>query len=214
MSQTWTDDVYALSHTGSTDLQNMENNFTTLKSLFSGASAPSNNVAGMPWFDTTQKLLKIRNQANSGWLGVMYGDTTYKMYVYSNSAGDGWVIDSSVTDRVLAIKGGTQAYNVSGGATAGTWYVNLSNSTESVAHTHTGTVNTYHRHENNIGAGGGGFAYGDGSQDGLPGYYSDYQGSSSQSVTIGTESANHTHTISGSTWRPAAAVGTLQYPNV
>lgn len=43
-----------------------------------------------------------------------------KMWVYENTAPTGWSI-VSVTDRVLAVKGGSNAYNVSGGNTAGTW---------------------------------------------------------------------------------------------
>lgn len=43
-----------------------------------------------------------------------------KVYLYENAAPTGWTI-VSVTDKVLAVKGGSQAYNVSGGNTAGTW---------------------------------------------------------------------------------------------
>ena len=71
MSQSWTDDCFAAGHTGQTDLANMENNFACLKSCFSGATAPSDPVAGMFWYDTTAHLLKIRNEANNAWLSAL-----------------------------------------------------------------------------------------------------------------------------------------------
>lgn len=43
-----------------------------------------------------------------------------KVYLYENTAPTGWSI-VSVTDRVLAVKGGTGSYNVNGGNTAGSW---------------------------------------------------------------------------------------------
>ena len=67
MAQNWTDDCFAAAHDGQTDLQNIENNFQTLKSSFSGTSAPSNPVAGMLWLDTTNGQLKMRNLNNDGW---------------------------------------------------------------------------------------------------------------------------------------------------
>ena len=105
MTQSWTDDVFAPGHTGQTDLQNMEDNFQTLKSLFSGDTAPANVVAGMPWFDTAKDLLRLRNAANGSWYGVMHADSAQQIWVYRNSAMSGWTINSSVGDKVLALKG-------------------------------------------------------------------------------------------------------------
>lgn len=70
MSQTFTEDCFAGGHVAQTDMQNIENNFAALKSCFSGSSAPSNLVAGMWWFDTTDNILKLRNEANDAWLNV------------------------------------------------------------------------------------------------------------------------------------------------
>lgn len=70
MSQTYTDDCYASGHQAATDLQAYKDNFAALKSAFSGTSAPSNPVAGMWWFDTTNNLMKLRNEANDAWRSV------------------------------------------------------------------------------------------------------------------------------------------------
>ena len=123
MGQTWTTDCFAGAHEAQTDLQNMETNFATLKSLFSGTSAPSNTVAGMPWFDTTKKVLKVRNTTDAAWVGLMHGDTSQKMWVYRNAAMDGWAVDGAagIQDKVLAVKGGTTY--TTGAATAGSWTV-------------------------------------------------------------------------------------------
>lgn len=42
-----------------------------LRSLFSGASEPANPVAYMLWADTTTKILKQRNTANSAWVELL-----------------------------------------------------------------------------------------------------------------------------------------------
>lgn len=44
-----------------------------------------------------------------------------KMYFYQNVAPSGWTIDATCADALLAVKGGSQAYNVDGGNQAGTW---------------------------------------------------------------------------------------------
>jgi hypothetical protein len=221
MAQNWTTDVYALGHTGSTDLQNMENNFAVLKSLFSGISAPSNNVAGQPWFDETNKILKIRNQANSGWLGVMYGDSSTKIWMYSNVAGDGWVIDSTLTDVVLAIKGGSQAYNANGGTTGGTWTQPNHQlvASEIPDHAHSGTVNSGGTHNHTTTS-----ILTHDFAGGTPGWR---DGDSGSGVVTSSSNGAHTHTFTtntdgggdgnhnhGTTYRPAAAIGTLQYPKL
>ena len=58
-----------------------------------------------------------------------------KMYFYQNTAPSGWVIDGAVTDILLSVKGGSQAYNVNGGTQAGVW--------AQPAHLHTGPNHTH-----------------------------------------------------------------------
>jgi len=209
MAQNWTDNTYAPDHVGQTDLQNIEYNFACLKSMFSGGSAPSNPVAGMPWFDTTQLVLKIRNSANNAWFGLMHGDTDQKVWVYRDSAMDGWAVDSSVTDRVIAVKGGSEAYNVSGGNLAGTW--------TQPSHSHTTPA---HQHDIPIGYSSGNaglavsYANGPNTTTGYKIFYGDKYFSDATYPWLRTPSGGAGTTSSTSpsnTWRPAAAVGTLQY---
>lgn len=209
MSQTWSDDVFNKAHAYDTDLGNMETNFAALKSMFSGGSAPSNTVAGMPWFDTADKILKLRNAANASWLGLMHGDTSQKIWVYRDSAIDGWAIDSSVSDKVLALKGGT-TYTTGGVSTGGSWKVSGITAENESTHTHQVSA---HDH---------GAATGYASISGLgESYFQTYAdtGTNKHTHTISSQAAAntastvaHTHTISqDSTWRVAASTGTLQY---
>jgi len=220
MSQTWVDDTYESTNQYGSDLTSIKNNFACLKSLFSGPSAPANLVAGMVWYDTTSgNPTKIRNKANSVWLGIMIADSSHKLWVYRNDAPEGWAIDSSVTDRVLAIKGGGGNYNVNGGQMAGSWVPpdhNLSIANVP-AHDH-GSAGA-HQHsllEVIVGYQGGAYITID-----LVGVFSEAH---REYTTNHIQSGGaHTHTSVGSgtpvthswgTWRPAAAVGTLQYLNI
>jgi len=54
------------------------------------------------------------------------------IYLYENTAPTGWTI-VAVTDKVLAVKGGSEAYNATGGTTAGTFSISTANMP---AHTH------------------------------------------------------------------------------
>jgi len=138
MAQNYTTDVFAAGHVAQTDLQNMENNFAVLKSCFSGAVAPADTVAGMLWFDTAQKVLKTRNNADDEWFGLMHGDVSEKRLVYRDAALEGYARDATVTDKVIALKGG--AVYVAGAAAAGTW--TISGLTKN-AHTHSLGAHTH-----------------------------------------------------------------------
>jgi len=120
MSQEWTSNSFASGHVAQTDLQNMEKNFACLKSGFSGAAAPANTEGGMRWFDTTKKVFKIRNNGDTAWYGLMHGDGSEKRLVYRNVAMDGYLRDATVTDKVIALRGGA-IYLVGGDDTQGTW---------------------------------------------------------------------------------------------
>lgn len=47
---------------------------TALASLSSGGTAPSTTYANMLWYDTSANILKMRNEANSGWIDLGYLD--------------------------------------------------------------------------------------------------------------------------------------------
>jgi len=204
MGQTFTDDCFAGTHVAQTDMGNIETNFATLKSNFSGSSAPSNPVPGQIYFDTTQKLLHFRNQADDDWLGLIPGDTDQKLWIYRNDTVDGMAVDSSVTDRVLAIKGGSNAYNVNGGNTAGTW--------TPVAHTL--AISEIPSHDHGGVTGSGGHVH-TGSNFGGPNPESTApQGTTEHTHTISSQGGGGSHSHGDGSARIAAAVGTLQYPDV
>lgn len=216
MTQNWTIDVYAAGHTGQTDLQNMENNFTTLKSLFSGASQPVNAVGGMPWYDISNNVLKIRNAGNSAWYRQMHGDASQKIWIYRNTAMNGWAIDSAITDKVLSLKGGSQAYNTSAGSTAGSWIFSGGSPanhtlTEAELPAISGYLDFCQSAPNLITGSSGKFSLGTGA--GTNEVTTSSAALSAQRATFSFGSGNaHGHSFShDGTWRPAAAIGTLQY---
>ena len=65
-----------------------------------------------------------------------------KMWFYQNTAPMGWVIDSTPADAILAVKGGSAAYNVNGGMAAGTW-THPTHTHTGPSHTHTGPSHTH-----------------------------------------------------------------------
>jgi hypothetical protein len=57
---------------------------------------------------------------NTGIAMIGDGGTT-KAYFYQNTAPTGWTIDATPADALLAVKGGSAAYNANGGTQQGTW---------------------------------------------------------------------------------------------
>jgi hypothetical protein len=214
MAQNYTIDSFDSSHVAQTDLQNMENNFAALKSSFSGASAPGNTVAGMLWKDTTKNLLKVRNYNDSAWLGIMQASTSQKILVYRNAAETGWAIDSTETDKVIALKGGSTY--TTGGATAGSWTLPDYTLAEAdvPAHTH-GSGQGAHTHDVYIGDSGGASTANGRTLSAttiLHTLISDAAASAGahEHASFGGGGA-HNH---GSTYRPAAIVCTMQYLSI
>ena len=224
MVQDFTEVAYDPDHIADTDLENMDDNFGTLKSLFSGASSPPNTIAGMPWYHTTNRLLKIRNYANTSWLGLMHGDALHKIPVYRNDQPDGWLINALDTaDMVIGIKSSGGTYT-SGGAIAGSWQ--QPGATLSIAQlpvvTPAGAV-TGGNHPHSFG--GATPIYGTGGIDGSYGYSLSGPNTSWSLLTI-LSSGNLSMTFTGtpfgsaqphnhgSAYRVRAAVCTLQYLNL
>lgn len=71
--------------------QHANNAIDTLATLSSGASAPSSPVAGQLWHDTTNHVLKLRNQANSGWIALFAVNESGGVAVPSSSVSGGFV---------------------------------------------------------------------------------------------------------------------------
>jgi hypothetical protein len=213
MAQDWTIFIFDEDDEAIVDLQGFEDNFATLKGNFSGSSAPSSPspVPGQLWFDTTDKLLKVRNAADNGWQGIMYGSANRKIWVYLHSAPDGWTYDSGVTDTTVAVEGGS-TYTTAGteqgnwtmsgmGSNANThnhqWY--LYQSLMGWSWTDAGAAIAM-----NVSVHAGGMIV---SSKGDP-----YGISSS----CWTKDDSHSHSSISyvSTFRPAAAVGILVYPKL
>jgi len=148
----WTKNCFEGGHTGQIDLQNMENNFACLRSLFSGPSQPADTIPGMPWFDTTNKLLKHRNYSDSTWRGILAGSASLKIWVMLVDAEDGWTVDDTYKDQLLALKSDSGVYSVVGG-NKGTW--------TQPNHTHTGPNHVHsgpnHTHPLHLGTSGNNF---------------------------------------------------------
>lgn len=71
MAQTWNIDTIIPGTTSpATDIQKIIDGFDALRTLFDGASEPSDIVAYMLWADTTAGVLKIRNAANNAWIVI------------------------------------------------------------------------------------------------------------------------------------------------
>lgn len=65
-----------------------------------------------------------------------------KMWFYENTPPTGWTIDSGPADSLLAVKGGAQDYNDTGGQVLGSWTPTTHTHT-GPSHTHTGPSHTH-----------------------------------------------------------------------
>jgi len=145
MSQGFTDDCFASGHVAQTDMQNIENNFAAVKSLFSGSAAPDNLVAGMPWFDTDTDQLYIRNKDNNQWLSLGFAPGTVMLFG-QNSAPLGWTRKSNWQDNAML------CYAASGNIGSG------GSANPQSAHNHSGGTIPNHSHNLDIGSGSGSLA--------------------------------------------------------
>ena len=133
--------------------------------------------------------------------------TGRKLYLYENTAPTGWSI-VAVTDKVLAVKGGSDAYNVNGGNTAGTWTQpsHALITAELPIHTHTIGSGGSHTHQVSAYAAGiDGTGWGTASASSSS-VTSDSGGSHTHTAGNAGSGSSHNH---GSTYRPAAAVGVI-----
>jgi hypothetical protein len=67
MSQNYNSPTTAPTNSLSADQPKIEGNDDALLTNFSGATAPTTTYVGQHWFDTTSKILYVRNANNDGW---------------------------------------------------------------------------------------------------------------------------------------------------
>jgi len=70
MSQDWYTNAPTYTNDAEDDIGKMRLMYASLRTAFSGATAPASPVSGQFWYDTTNHILKIRNEANTAWLEI------------------------------------------------------------------------------------------------------------------------------------------------
>ena len=65
-------DFSIANQTASSARSDINNGLQALASNNSGASAPSTTYANMFWYDTTNNILKVRDETDSSWIDVIY----------------------------------------------------------------------------------------------------------------------------------------------
>ena len=84
----------------------LNNAFSAIATNSSGASAPSTTYANQWWYDTTNNLLKIRNEADTAWITVGELDQTsgvWKPYVNGKQIADFLDEDDMASDSATAV---------------------------------------------------------------------------------------------------------------
>ncbi len=167
---------------------------------------------GRVWYDTTLNVLKILVSVGAvTWETVgIPKDTIMFFYANDASALPGWTIYNTVVDCVLALKGGSGAYNVTGGdgAEKGAWTHNHGTNTGNVkltsaqsgvpSHTHWLSTPTLSSDD----AGSGKVTVGGSATEGVAIVVA--------ANTAADAASNHAHTVTAeTTFRPLAAVGIL-----
>jgi hypothetical protein len=148
-----------------------------------------------------------------------FGANTNILWVYKNTAMSGWAVKADVTDVVLAVKGGSEDYDVDGGNVAGSWTLGgLSGSSNNDTHRHQWYNHNPTASHQSYNSSGSPIAI---STSGIPSTYehitSRNDGGDGLDTDYYTSNDTHNHTISVShdgTDRLRGAVGTLQYPDV
>ena len=116
-----------------------------------------------------------------------------KIWIYQNVAWTGWTI-VAVTDAVLAVKGGSQAYNVTGGQVVGTW----------TQPDHTLATSEIPAHTHQLGSNDS--TAGDSATPNLREFIRDYGSGNGLACTSSSTGGGTAHNH-GTTYRPAACVG-------
>ena len=179
---------------------------------------------GRLWYDITTNALKVLTAAAPTWetVGIPSGAI---MYFYLDDADDlpGWTIYNTVVDCLLGLKGGSQAYNVTGGDAAekGTWsqtgHTHGDGSYTVASHVHQVTVTGYGTAGVPAGPGtsytSGKLIVGSGNTETTETLESILEAGSSvvnvSGVASTVDGGTSASSSEASTWRPLAAVGIL-----
>ena len=94
---------------GATVRADLNNLFTAIATLNSGATAPSTTFANMIWFDTANNLLKIRDNSNANWIVMASkSGTTWIPYRAGVAIGTAALLATD-TDTALAANSDSKA---------------------------------------------------------------------------------------------------------
>ena len=216
-----------------TDADHGEHNKVTLREQASNPASAANkgfvyskDVAGVTelfYEDSAGNTIQL---TSGGAINLTTGEFTTgtKAYFYQDTAPTGWTYDSAVTDRCLAVKGGTAAFNVAGGNQAGAWtHTHTQSHTHAFTtsgHTHSvSTTMTNGSYEGSLAFGGrlvvsGSALYA--SQAGGSAYYwatTGATGTAASATASGTTGAASAATDANTTFRPYSAVGIIATKN-
>lgn len=146
MSQSWT--MPTGTSVASTAIKTLiVNALLALRSCFSGASAPSDTEAYMPWLDTTNNQIKRRNAADSAWtiegaIGKDHGKTLIHVGEFSSVSGTFTTfvtptLEDGQIKRIILV-----STTSSSSSSGNEWQFGLQNKTDAVA-LFSGTVGTF-----------------------------------------------------------------------
>jgi hypothetical protein len=97
-----------------TDLNNV---LQAIMSMNSGATAPSTTVANMFWYDTANDLLKMRNEANTGWITL--GTVNQSTSNFESATVNGKTVGTLTAAGGIAYATSTTALAAIGAGTSG-----------------------------------------------------------------------------------------------
>lgn len=132
MSQSYSSNCFSTANVIETDMQNVENNFDALRSLFSGSSAPTSPDAGQLWYDTGSSSVKIRY--NSSWVewwdmggqcvaaGQVKTASLAAGALSTDAAGRGKMANGYITNVHVADVDVTKVTNLNKAAVIFSWY--------------------------------------------------------------------------------------------
>ena len=141
-------------------------------------------ILSMEGASTSESLPILARENALGSITMLVGNGSHKQWVYRNDATPMWVIDATITDSVIALKGGSRSYNVDGGNpdSVASWVISGSSLS--------GRTDTADGDQQSEGAAAG-----------------------TASEFVHTHGVSGVSVSFTGAWRPKAAVGTMQYPD-